>query len=358
MRTLERIFLIPVVLYAVFVSIVLIMGLLNHFGLFHINSIFVGFDYLPPLWLFVLALPLCFTFWLLKRQRTALLFFFPVLSFLLAFGDLSWRFLTFTPPEEEQAYEKLEVLTYNVRYYSYGLEEIVDFFKESGADVILLCESVLSNNEQRYIEKNLSDYYLISDQGRDTAVLSRYPIMRFTITPLPSYLASLSGSNNLEELAQKNHYRSFVHAVIDVNGIAVNVLSLRLIAGRAKDKSIKENWKWGRYLLQAQEQEQNVILDYIDSLQGPVVFGGDLNAPPSARVIKNFRRIARDAYFSDHLFGNFTFRTDFPAMRLDYIFHSSDLIAVDSKIIKTRLSDHFPLKCKLLIPKSKTLALQ
>lgn len=343
-------------IFAVFIISLFVLNFLNHYEIFSVDTRLAGFDYLPPLVLLILALPVSLGFVLLKKRWAGLIFLVVVILFFITLGDVSMRFVTTKSLDKEAGYEKLSVLTYNVRYYSFGIEKIADFLDETHADVYLLCESVLDEQRKNYLEENLPEYSLISDNGHDTAILSRHPVLRYEIVQLPSFLASLSGSNDLEELTRKNQHRAFVHAVIDLNGTPVNVLSVRLIAGRAKDKSIKESYKWGRYLLQAQEQEQQTFLNYISKLNGPIVFGGDLNAPSSARVIKNFRKIARDAYLSDHLFGNFTFRTNMPSMRLDYIFHTPDLITVDSKIIRTRLSDHFPVKCDLLVPRTSSLA--
>ncbi len=357
MKFIKRIPLVILTAFAGFILVLLVLSLLNHIGLFSVRSIAAGFDYLPPLWLLILTLPVCVGFLSMKFWRTAFCLFSIVFAFFLFYGDISMRFLLNQNTSGTEKHQKISVLTYNVRYYSRGIDRLADFFKKTNADVYLLCESVLDSQRIGYLQTNLSDYFLISDRGHDTSILSRYPVIEYEIVTLPSYLASLSGGNDLEQLAQKGEYRAFVHAVIDVEGIPVNVLSVRLIAGRAKDKSLRESWKWGRYLLHAQDREQKVFLDYVDSLQGPVIFGGDLNAPPSARVIKTFRRVARDAYFADHMFGNFTFRTSFPTMRLDYIFHSPDLVPVDSKIIRTELSDHYPVTCTFRVSKPASLAL-
>jgi len=357
MKVLKRSTFILITVLAIFELMIILLGFLNHCGLLPVRMPLSGFDYLPPLWLLVLVLPVCVTYFIMKRWRMALGLLLIILSFFLLFDDFSMRFLHYRQPVAHNNYKKLTVITYNVRYYSHGIDKIVNFFTNSNADVILLSESVLDSQRYNYFKDKMTGYQLISDYGHDTAILSRFPILSYDVIYLPSYLASLSGSNDLEILKQKNDHRSFIHAVVNVHGVPVNLLSVRLIAGRAKDKTLAENWKWGRYLLNMQEQEQKVIMDYLATINAPMVFGGDFNAPPSARVIKKFHSIARDAYFADHLYGNFTFRTNFPTMRLDYIFHSPDLIPVDTKIIRIGLSDHFPVKCEFLVPKNQSLVL-
>ena len=149
-------------------------------------------------------------------------------------------------------------------------------------------------------------------------------------------------------------HRSFVHVVINVNGNEVNVLALRLIAGRPKDKSIVESMRWGKYLLLAQNEELAVFIKYIHSLTGPVIFGGDLNVPPNSEIIHQINHIADDTYLDEHTFGTYTFKVSFPTVRLDYLFHSKDIISERSEVIKVNppLSDHYPINAEFLIPRN------
>jgi endonuclease/exonuclease/phosphatase (EEP) superfamily protein YafD len=101
--------------------------------------------------------------------------------------------------------------------------------------------------------------------------------------------------------------------------------------------------------LRAQNEELALFLDYLRTIKGPVIFGGDLNVSPNSAIISHIKQYADDTYLDEHPFGAFTFRTSFPMMRLDYIFHSRDVISKKSEVIKIMLSDHFPISAEFLL---------
>lgn len=256
-------------------------------------------------------------------------------------------------PENAAAYDSIRVIAYNVKYYAYGIEKLSGYLNESGNDVILLSESVLTPERMDYLKKSLPSYTLISDNGHDLSILSKHPVISYKIIDLPTFVASLSSSNDIEKIKANGVHRSFVHAVIDVNGTPVNVLSLRLLAGRPKDHSIGESIKWGKYLLNSQDEELIAFTDYLKTISGPIIFGGDLNVTPNTQIIHQLNHYAEDTYLQEHMFGTFTFKLSFPTMRLDYLFHSKDVISKKSEVVKmnTVLSDHFPVRAVFLIPK-------
>jgi endonuclease/exonuclease/phosphatase family metal-dependent hydrolase len=259
-------------------------------------------------------------------------------------------------PEKNEDYDSLKVGAFNIKYYAYGIENISKFIKESDFDVMLLSESVLTPEKLEYLKSSLPAYTVLTDNGHDLSILSKYPVLNYKIVELPTYIASLSSSNDIEKLKANGIHRSFVHAVINVNGTDVNVLSLRLIAGRPKDKSLGESIRWGKYLVNAQAEELSVFISYIQTLKGPLIFGGDLNVQPNTKIIHRINNYAVDTYLDEHPMGLYTFKVSFPTMRIDYLFHSKDIISKKSEVLKVVpvLSDHFPIKAEFLIPRKNT----
>lgn len=320
------------------------------------DSLIQVFGYLSFFWVIAGAVVVFLLFMLLSHFRIALLYLGVMVLFVFLLHDFSLNFIRHRIPERNESYDSLNVLGYNVKYYAFGIENISEFIKESDYDVLLLSESVLTPEKLEYLKNSLPAYSILTDNGQDLSILSKYPVLNYKIVELPTYLASLSGSNDIEKLTEKGIHRSFIHAVLNVNGTAVNIISLRLIAGRAKDRSIPEIIRWGRYLLDSQDQELSVFLTYMRSLKGPVIFGGDLNVAPNTEIIHQINHFAEDTYLEEHPFGSFTFKVSFPTMRLDYLFHSKDVISKKSEVIKIKnpLSDHFPISAVFLIPKNRT----
>lgn len=338
-----------------FLSIVVSLGsLICKFSDVSNNVLILACPFLSFYWVIILSVVVLLLFLVLKNFRIALTYFAIMLVFTLLLNDFSLKMIHHRMPEKDKTYDSLKVGAYNIKYYAYGIEKISKFISESDFDVLLLSESVLTPEKLAYLKSSLPAYTVLTDNGHDLSILSKYPVLDYKIIDLPTYLASFSSSNDIEKLKAGGIHRSFVHAVINVNGTEVNILSLRLIAGRPKDKSLKESIKWGKYLINAQEEELTVFLGYLRALKGPVIFGGDLNVQPNTQLVRQIKKYAVDTFLEEHFKGPYTFKLSFPTMRIDYLFHSSDIISKNSErvIVKTLLSDHFPIRAELFIPRN------
>jgi endonuclease/exonuclease/phosphatase (EEP) superfamily protein YafD len=317
------------------------------------HSMIQIFGYVSFFWILVVSAVILLLFLLIGRLNAALSYLGVIIIFIFLLNDFSFSYFRKRIPERAGAYDSIKVIAYNVKYYAYGIEKISSYINESGNDVVLLSESVLTPEKLEYLRSSLPSYTILSDNGHDLSILSKYPILNYKIVELPTFLASLSSSNDIDKIKANGVHRSFVHAVIDVNGTSVNVLSLRLLAGRPKDHSLRESIKWGKYLLNSQDEELSTFISYLKTITGPCIFGGDLNVTPNTQIIHKMNQYAEDTYLQEHMFGAFTFKLSFPTMRLDYLFHSKDVISKKSEVVKmnTILSDHFPVRAVFLIPK-------
>ena len=210
-------------------------------------------------------------------------------------------------------------------YYDHGVMEVMNGILSLGADVALLSENDLPDTLFSLVQRKIAPMKLYMGHRNSTAILSRYPVAEFKEIELPSHEASLSGSNDINDLSRQPH-RSFVHAILNVDGTFLHVISIRFIAGRPKNNTFEENFRWGKYLLATQMQEVDAFTAYLSKLQGPIIFGGDLNAPPLSKPMRKIQNMATDAYMANHIWGDYTFRTDSPRMRLDYLFCMNQVI--------------------------------
>jgi endonuclease/exonuclease/phosphatase (EEP) superfamily protein YafD len=141
-----------------------------------------------------------------------------------------------------------------------------------------------------------------------------------------------------------------------VDGVPVNLISVRLIAGRAPATDPLSQIGWGVYLMRSQNAEVEFLKNYLARLKGPFIFGGDLNAPPSSPVVQSLRGLATDAYLATHHIGKPTFRVRAPLLRIDYVFGSGELIPLGSRRVEIEVSDHFPLFAEFQIPRLRAQA--
>ncbi len=308
--------------------------------------------YFPPHWLALAALPAAGLWLLAGRHRIAaaqlgifFLFFLQTADFQL---DI-WHPRQPAPAHAAEA--SLRVAAVNLQYFSKGVPTIAAGLRSLDADVVLLSEHEGPPERLQEFARAVQPYRVFHGRQPELAVMTRLPVLEFHEVRLPTHQTSLSGPNRIPE--QANHpLRSFVHLKIDFHGIPVHVISVRFLAGRPADKSLAARLEWGGYIAREQRRELQTLKRYIEKLQGPVIFGGDLNAVSSAHVVRELRAVAQDAYLQTHFSGysGLTFRTRQPLMRIDYLFYRGGLMVVDAKRWNVHLSDHFPISADFRLP--------
>jgi endonuclease/exonuclease/phosphatase (EEP) superfamily protein YafD len=140
-----------------------------------------------------------------------------------------------------------------------------------------------------------------------------------------------------------------MHLRVNFHGTTVNLISVRFIAGHAPSTGLADELEWGRYLLATQNDEARFLREYVSRLKGPVIFGGDLNATPTSRIIRELGAFATDAYLTNHWVGLPTFPTAFPTERLDYLFSGYGVVATQAERPDLLISDHYPVMARFAV---------
>lgn len=353
MKQLRYGLVIILFLLLVLICALITLILLNRYQIIPGDSILFGFDYIPIIWVSILVLPTSLGFLLIKRVKIGLPVLFGYLITLLFWGDISINALLKNERTDKLDGDSFSVLVINVQYYSSGIENVFHAIKSTNVDLALISENILPEDNEVNID-TLIKPYSIYGINNELAILSLYPVKEFNVIQLPSRQTSLSGENDIATL-HLNPKRSFVHAVIEINGKLVNLIAIRFVAGRAKNHSIGERLNFGRYLANTHLNEVRFFIDYLDTLKGPIIFGGDLNCPPSSKIIYMLNQIAEDAYLEDHFWGGFTFNTKFPSIRLDYIYYLNNVIPLSSEILDIKVSDHSPIYATFLLPNKESI---
>ena len=89
-------------------------------------------------------------------------------------------------------------------------------------------------------------------------------------------------------------------------------------------------------------------LEHLDSVSGPVVLTGDLNAPPDASELAPLFRRLRDVSRADPERG-LTYPATAPVRRIDYILVSEHVAVVDVRVPAIEASDHRPVVADLVL---------
>ena len=329
-----------------------ILWILVYHGWFPIDSKFMAIGFYPPYAFFLFLIPPVLVFLITRNFRISFLMLVAYAIFLFGYGDFSFLKSNIAKNIENKKTQIISAAALNVRYYSFGLDKVIETIQALDADLYLLSENEITPNQLQKLTTEIAPKKFFMGRQEGTAIISRFPIIEFKEVLLPSHQASLYYENEVEK-QHLNPQRSFVHATVDVNGISVHAISVRFLAGRAKSRKPADVLKWGFYMLKTQVQELDFFQQYIQKLEGPVIFGGDLNATPSSFVVRRLSETATDAYLADHIWGGFTFWTITPSMtfaRLDYLFCANQIKPVRSKRLNIIVSDHYPLYAEFIIP--------
>lgn len=338
---IKKVSAIIILLLAIVLSLIILISVLDYYDILTEDSLFDGASFLSPSWLLPPVLLLSIVLFFLDRKKLSLITIIVYLIYFLLIGDVSFKSV-FSNNKIDNSETQLSVLSLNVRYYSYGEDKIFNFIDSVDADIVLLSENTLPPDSIMIIGNIGKKYYVCSGKKYETAILSKYPVLLCREIELPTHQASLSGSNDIDSL-YINPKRSFTHIRFSFKNREMDALSVRLIAGRPKSNKLKDQVEWGRYLVKKQTEEIEVFVNYLKTLEGPIVFGGDLNAPPNAKILKPLYNIADDAAYVNNFFPSPTFRTEFPVVRLDYIFTMNGFKTVEYSRLKADVSDHLPV---------------
>lgn len=337
---------------AVIAMTAMLLTAFDQLNIFSENSIFYGLDYIPSLLITMVVIPVFLIRLFLGYKKSALVFLFFFLLYFFQFSDANLSALTKSRLNSNNFQTDISVAAVNVQYYAKGFENVINKIKKIDTDVVLLTENVLNEEQTAIFDSIAYPYNVVTGRPGSSAIMSKYPILIYKEIELPSYQASLSRSNDLDTL-HRNPHRAFLHAVVDVNNKPVNIISIRLLGGRPKDNSLKESIRWGRYLIASHQKEIDFFINYINNIDGHIIFGGDLNAHSTSKTVKKLNETATDAFtISNSLIGN-TFSPPFPILRIDYLFAKNDVFPVYYKKLDIILSDHYIIYAEFVINNSR-----
>jgi len=331
---------------AILLCFIMSVSTLDYFDFWNENSIIYGTSFLSPFWLLLPVLLLSILLFFLNSKRLSLITIIVYLIYFLLLGDVSFKSV-FSNNKIDNGEIQLSVLSLNVRYYSEGEDKVFNFIDSVDADIVLLSENTLTADSIISLTALEEKYFIFTGKKYETAIFSKLPVISYEEIDFPTHQASLSGSNNIETLINNPH-RSFSHIKFRFNDKEVNAISVRLIAGRPKTNKLKDQVEWGKYLVKKQTEEIETLVNYLKTLEGPIVFGGDFNATPNAIIMKPLYSIADDAAYATNFIPSPTFRAEFPLVRLDYIFTMNGFKTVKYFKMNTVVSDHLPILARII----------
>ncbi|AEA45504.1 endonuclease/exonuclease/phosphatase family protein [Fluviicola taffensis] len=309
-------------------------------------------------------------YWAFARSR----WFFYLLIAILFGGNLHFRTLsiTFSEPTLENESLAWNVMSYNVRLFDVynsslaGRNEsrnnIVKYIQEVNPDVVCFQEFFHQDKPSSFSTRDtlidLLDYKYYHEryshrirnrQNFGICMLSKYPIIA-------------KGDVMFENFKTTDNYCIFADIVKGDDTIRFYNIHLQSIKLQQEDYELfgEKNKQAGgkkstaRLLIdklriaypERAEQAERVV-EHLKTSPYPVVICGDFNDTPMSYVYNQFNSDLVDSFRETQTGIGITYVGRVPAGRIDYIFHSGDLGAVNFQIQAVPYSDHRAVHCKI-----------
>ena len=281
-------------------------------------------------WLFV-PLVVLLPAVLLRRSRLLLvLVAVPTALFLFTYGHL---YLPRWPVRA--AGPTFTVMTHNVLYLNSDADGVAAAIEAHAPDFFGLRE--LEPPMAEALASQFADRYPYYKLEPGCGFFSRYPILQY------------------EAFRLSRGEGSWVqHCVVDIDGYQVNVLSVH-----PRSPPLLGFHPFGLplgiptgFANQGRDADVRDLLSRLEQVDRPLVVIGDFNLTDQQSLYAPLTRHLRDAHRESGWGTGFTFtrfpRFGIPTWRIDYVFHSADLVALSTAVGDCGGSDHRPVIARLV----------
>ena len=345
--------------FAYFLSIVLTFAL----AVVTVLGTFAG-NVSPKLNMFMtmigLALPLLLIlnvvlliYWAVRRRFW---FMLPMLALLANYHYISATIQLVSGGEEADGY-MLKVMTLNARNFvddnqDDSVDEIKQYIEDESINVVCFQEyrDYVSGRPER-ISKFLETIFPYQAISGSVATFSKFPIQK------RDYI-TFRESNNCAQWVDLEVSRGKLVRLFNVHMQTTGVNSVLRHAAKMEQKGISvdngqratmvSNRMGYEYIRRAEQAD--IISDIVKETRTPMVLCGDFNDIPSSYTYKCLKGRMKDGFKSAGKGYMYTYRGAKGLMRIDYIFHSEELGAVNYYSQNYNWSDHNPVVMEMNLP--------
>jgi len=238
-------------------------------------------------------------------------------------------------PAQNEAERKpgvLRLMTYNIKYATWGMDGIAEALRAANPDIVALQEVDSGTrraggaDQATVLAERTGLPYHAHFRTRDVdggaygiALLSRFPLEKLEQHTLP--------------VPPGGEPRTVVHAVIRVEGREVSVYLTHLTHPPFRDRTRLHQSMFISGLL-AKDSRPKVLL-------------GDLNDGPDSYPLRLLRRYVRDVFAASGSGPSGTFQVPVPILsptvRIDYVLACDAFTPLHSQVMRVGASDHFPV---------------
>lgn len=320
-------------------KVVRLIFLILHIGIFLLLVGMLLNAYIPPKvfpWfnLLSLAFPgLMFgyivltLFWIFSWKKRAFVFLFLGLLFF----NSTMRWINYSPAKNETA--DLKIVSFNTRSGIKERDEIKEYLKKSGADIILLQE----DDGKSY--RSLG--YEVVNPKENLAVLSRYKIVDTKIiNPQDESIEAPAIQIDIE-------IKGKIYRFIDVylHPFKFEKSMIKLDGNNEEDEEkVKNIIKRLIPTFKIHQEQVSEIQKAVESSPYPVILTGDFNSVPNSYEYYHLLGEMKDVFVEAGRGSATSFHDYKFPIRIDYIFVSKSIKPISYKVDRSvKISDHFPV---------------
>ncbi|MFA7686965.1 MAG: endonuclease/exonuclease/phosphatase family protein [Moheibacter sp.] len=240
--------------------------------------------------------------------------------------------------KEVSAEPNFKMITFNGQYLREdGFEA---FFRDENADLVVLQEVYWKGKKfEKMRDSVFQDYY--HEKHSIIQFFSKYPIIE--TKKIISGENRTTGHAAYADIDTGKDTIRIINIYLESMLIDKDLVKETLDTERAEENSKKITNKLSRGFLEHEKQIQKII-PYIVGSKHPVILAGDLNSVPNSYEYQQFIYRLNDAYHAVGKSSGTTFHEFKYPLRLDYIFHSDEIMPVKVEVKSGRkLSDHYPV---------------
>jgi endonuclease/exonuclease/phosphatase family metal-dependent hydrolase len=314
-----------------------ITSLFSIFGLFYIILLYINIAFI--------------IIWLVIKPKIA---FMSALAIFIGWGSLI-KNIGFNTKESES--QGLAIMTYNIGKTRYEMtkdnasEKMRHFEKiisDAKPDVICIQERVKWH--MSYYDSIFSSYNLYAVDQLGTAIYTNLPVID-------------SGNIAFDTKSHNGTWTDLVYRndTLRIYSIHLSSNHVTQVTGEMLDKpDIRNKKMWGdiRFVLSKYSKHTKIrvqqlkrILAHSATSPYPVILAGDFNDIPQSYLYNMMSSKYKDAFRSHGKGIQKTFISSIPGLRIDYTFVDKGIQVLDQRLIKSQLSDHYPLLTKLHLVK-------
>jgi vancomycin resistance protein VanJ len=264
---------------------------------------------------------------IVKRNARGVLLQLPALIFLvLYFFGLN---IPFGSSHIVQNSVSLRVMSYNL----FGKTATSAVIKSLNADIICVQES-RDQKLLQSLQKTLPKYF-VAHEGEVTT-FSRFPILNTRVRHL------------------KRSWRTILETDLDVGGTIIRVVNVHFntlnIQGGSYYQKHPESMA-GRVSTSIEDRREavNILLGIATHTNMPLLILGDFNTPTRGTLYNALKSQLEDAFAATGWGFGYSFRSDLPLLRIDYVWVNRFVRPTRAFMIDTRASDHRPLVAEILV---------